>query len=48
VGAERLICFLDHDRNIEQWHEALPDENLLLLAADEYRHLSAPFGRLAG
>src|SRR5262249_59621471 len=48
VRAERLIGLFDDDRHVEERHEALANKNLLFLAADEYRDLSAALGRLVG
>src|SRR5262249_54111889 len=45
VRAQRLIGLFDDDRHVEERHKALSNENLLLLAAHEYRDLSA---RLVG
>src|SRR5262249_7530998 len=46
VRAERLIGVIDHDRHVEQRHEALANENPLFLAADEHRDLAAALDRL--
>src|SRR5262252_3851148 len=48
MGAEWLIRIVDRDRQREQRHEALPNENFLLLAANENRDLAGAFDRLVG
>ena len=46
VSAERMIRLVDHDRHVEQWDEALTDEEPVFLAADEHGDLARALDRL--